>query len=368
MKKRALMSPHRPARPAQTARQDRRTRHDRPARPGRSLWRLWSAALLAVLLGAVAACGSGSSGDDTASDASDASGAKSSGAFPAKVGTKFGTVTVESRPERVVALGWGDAETALALGVQPVGQSDWLDFGGDGVGPWAKGLYDESPQKIGTLEPEYEKIAALEPDLILDVKSSGDQTRYDTLSKIAPTIGVPKGGDQYKVSWQQQTELISTALGLADKGKQLTADNQKKFAAAAEAHPEFKDRTITIGSRTSAGWGAYVKGTDRVNFVQQLGFRNNPKVDAEAGSGFSVTVSEENLQMLDADLVVMSPIGVGAGKISADPLFKTLPAVKQGHSVVFDDPNISQAFATNSVLSVGYAIEKVVPLFADAVK
>ncbi|MCC2269862.1 iron-siderophore ABC transporter substrate-binding protein [Streptomyces sp. CT1-17] len=356
MTKRTPMPPHRSARQA------------RPVRPGRSLWRLWSAALLAVLLGALAACGSGSSGDDSASEASDASGSKSSGAFPAKIDTKFGSVTVESRPERVVALGWGDAETALALGVQPVGQSDWLDFGGDGVGPWAKGLYDENPQKIGTLEPEYEKIAALEPDLILDVKSSGDQTRYDTLSKIAPTVGVPEGGDQYKIGWKKQTGMISTALGLADKGEQLVAETQKKFTAAAEAHPEFKDRTITIGSRTSAGWGAYVKGTDRVDFAQQLGFRNNPKVDAEAGSGFSVQVSEENLQMLDADLVVVSPIGVAADKISTDPLFKTLPAVKKGHSVVFDDENISQSFATNSVLSIGHAIEKVVPLFADALK
>lgn len=340
----------------------------RPARTGRRLWRLWASVLAVVLLGALAACGSGSSTADSAAGASDASASGSSGAFPAKVTTKFGTVTVESRPERVVALGWGDAETALALGVRPVGQSDWLAFGGDGVGPWAKGLYDESPQKIGTLEPEYEKIAALKPDLILDVKSSGDQTRYDTLSKIAPTVGVPEDGDQYKIAWQQQTTMISTALGLADKGEQLVADTQKKFTAAAAAHPEFKDRTITAGSRTSAGWGAYVKGTDRVNFVQQLGFRNNPEVDAEAGSGFSVTVSEENLRMLDADLVVMAPIGVEASAISSDALYKSLPAVKEGHSLVFDDQDISQAFATNSVLSVGYAIEKVVPLFADALK
>ncbi|MFJ6071241.1 ABC transporter substrate-binding protein [Streptomyces sp. NPDC093065] len=344
------MTSHPPAAPAPTGR-----------RPGR----LRSAALVAVLLGVLAACGSGSGPADSASDAP---ASKTSGAFPAKVATKFGTVTVDARPERVVALGWGDAETALALGVQPVGQSDWLAFGGDGVGPWAKGLYDKSPQKIGTLEPEYEKIAALKPDLILDVKSSGDQTRYDTLSKIAPTVGIPEGGDQYKIAWQQQTTMISTALGVPDKGKQLIAGTQKKFTAAAAAHPEFKDRTITVGSRTSAGWGAYVKGTDRVNFVQQLGFRNNPKVDAKAGSGFSVSVSEENLQLLDADLVVMAPIGVDAGKISSDPLFRTLGAVERGHFVVFDDQDISRAFATNSVLSVGYAVDKVVPLFADALK
>ncbi|MEV6174564.1 iron-siderophore ABC transporter substrate-binding protein [Streptomyces sp. NPDC051954] len=319
--------------------------------------------LLLALLGALGACGS-SSGDS----ASASSSSSSSGAFPVKVATKFGTVAVGSPPQRVVALGWGDAETALALGVQPVGASDWLAFGGDGVGPWAKGLYERSPEKIGTLEPEYEKIAALRPDLILDVKSSGDQTRYDTLSKIAPTIGVPKGGDQYKISWQQQTTMIAQALGRADEGGKLIRTTEAKSAAAAKAHPEFKGRTVTLGSRTSSGWGAYVRGTSRVDFVQALGFVNNPEVDAEAGASFSVPVSEENLEMLDADLIVMAPIGVKASKITSDPLFESLPAVKAGHSVVFDDPDLSQAFATNSVLSVGYAVEHVVPLFAEALK
>ncbi|GAA4799181.1 iron-siderophore ABC transporter substrate-binding protein [Streptomyces ziwulingensis] len=327
-------------------------------------WRLAVPALTLALLGSLAACGGSSSDDSAAAGAP----AKASGAFPAKVATKFGTVTVDKKPERVVALGWGDAETALALGVQPVGQSDWLAFGGDGVGPWAKGEYDKSPEKIGTLEPEYEKIAALKPDLILDVKSSGDQTRYDTLSKIAPTVGVPKGGEQYKVGWEKQTTMISQALGLADEGKGLIDDTDKKFTAAAEAHPEFKGKTVTVGSRTSEGWGAYVRGTDRIGFVEQLGFVNNPKVEAKAGTGFSVSVSEENLQMIDADLLVMAPIGIEASKISSDALYKSLSAVKKGHDVVFEDKSISSAFATNSVLSVGYALDKVVPMLADALK
>ncbi|MFJ5261517.1 iron-siderophore ABC transporter substrate-binding protein [Streptomyces sp. NPDC088387] len=335
-----------------------------PALRARRTWRVVTGALLAALLGTVAACGSSS--DD--SDSAGSSAPSSSGAFPADIATKFGTVTVKSQPQRVVALGWGDAETALALGVQPVGQSDWLAFGGDGVGPWAKDLYDKSPQKIGTLELEYEKIAALKPDLILDVKSSGDQTRYDTLSKIAPTVGVPKDGDQYKISWQQQTTMISQALGLTTEGKELITGTEAKFAASAKAHPEFKDKTITVGSRTSDGWGAYVHGTGRLDFMEALGFRNNPQVEAKAGTAFSVKVSEENLEMLDADLIVMAPIGVEASKISSDPLYKSLPAVGAGHSVVFDDPDLSQSFATNSVLSVGYALENVVPLFAEAMK
>ena len=323
---------------------------------------LLTGALALTLVGSLAACGSQNH------DVSGSTGRATSGSFPAKVSTKFGTVTVKSQPKRIVALGWGDAETALALGAQPVGQSDWLAFGGDGVGPWAKGRYDKSPQKIGTLEPEYEKIAALKPDLILDTKSSGDQTRYDTLSKIAPTIGVPKGGDQYMISWEKQTTMVAQALGVPKKGQKLIADTERQFTAAAKAHPEFKGKTITVGSRTASSWGAYVRGDGRVDFVERLGFKSNPSVEKKAGRSFFVPVSEENLQMLDADLIVMAPIGITAQKIESDPLYKAIPAVKKGHSLVFDDQNISQAFATDSVLSTRYALKHVVPLLADHMK
>ncbi|MEV6265023.1 iron-siderophore ABC transporter substrate-binding protein [Streptomyces sp. NPDC051784] len=323
------------------------------------------AGVVAALLVGLSACGS--SDDSNGTDSASSDGA-AKGAFPAKVATKFGEVTVDKAPKRIVALGWGDAETVLALGGQPVGASDWLAFGGEGVGPWAKGMYDKSPEMIGTLEPEFEKIAALQPDLILDTKSSGDQTRYDTLSKIAPTVGVPKGGDQYKISWEKQTEMVAAAMGVPEKGEKLIADNEAKFADAVKAHPEFKGSTITLGSRTSEGYGAYVSGTGRVDFVERLGFENNPAVEAKAGEGFSVSVSKENLDLLDADLTVMAPIGIPATDISGDPLYKAVPSVKAGHSLVFDDQGISQAFATDSVLSTVYALDKVVPLFAEKMK
>lgn len=111
-----------------------------------------------VLLLSACGGGGGDSTEDTASGTS--------------VDTKFGSVEVPADPQKVVALGWGDAETALALGVQPVGASDWVEFGGKGVGPWAEDLYDEDPEIIATMEPDYEAIAALEPDLILDTNSS----------------------------------------------------------------------------------------------------------------------------------------------------------------------------------------------------
>ncbi|MFJ2669613.1 iron-siderophore ABC transporter substrate-binding protein [Streptomyces sp. NPDC087525] len=334
-----------------------------PHRSRRAPLALW--AVLAALVVGLTACGTAS---DSAGSSPEAASGAEDGAFPATVATKFGDITVEKRPERVVALGWGDAEAVLSLGGQPVGASDWLAFGGDGVGPWAKGLYKKSPQMIGTLEPEFEKIAALAPDLILDTKSSGDQSRYDTLSKIAPTIGVPKGGEQYKISWREQTEMVAAALGVPGKGRTVISETEKKFRDSAAAHPEFKDRTITLGSRTSEGFGAYVHGTGRVDFVERLGFTNNPRVDAKAGASFFINVSRENLDLLDADLTVMTPIGIPASKISDDPLYRAVPSVKAGRSVVFDDATLSAAFSTDSVFSVAYALEKVVPLLAEPLK
>jgi len=322
-------------------------------------------ALAAIALATLSACGS--SGSDSASDDSGSAESSSSAAYPVTIATSFGDVTIDSKPERVVALGWSDAETALALGVQPVGASDWLAFGGDGVGPWAEGLYTSSPEIIGTLEPEYEKIAALKPDLILDTKSSGDQERYDTLSKIAPTVGIPEGAQAYLTSWEDQTTMIAEALGVPEQGEQLIAQIDDEYTAAAQANPEFDGKTITVGSETSEGWGAYIEGDGRVDFAEKLGFTNNPTVQEQAEAGtFSVSVSKENLDMLDADLVVMMPIGIEASQISDDPLFQAVPAVKAGHSLVIDDTTISSAFSAQSPLAISYALENVVPLFKDA--
>ena len=69
-------------------------------------------------------------------------GDRGSGSWePVTVSTAFGDVTIPEKPRRVVALGWGDAEVALALGVQPVGAADWLGVGGDGLGPWGERRY-----------------------------------------------------------------------------------------------------------------------------------------------------------------------------------------------------------------------------------
>jgi iron complex transport system substrate-binding protein len=318
-----------------------------------------TATLLAVTALLAAGCGSGADGE--------AAPATPSGAFPVTVGTAFGDVTVEEQPVRVVALGWSDAETALALGVQPVGATDWLGFGGEGVGPWAEGRYDEAPEIIETLEPSYEAIAALEPDLILDTRSDGTQERYDLLSAIAPTIGQPEGAGPYQTTWEQQLELVGAALGKDDEAAALREQVDDAFAGAAAAHPEFAGTEVAVGAYTSEGFGAYVRGDSRVEFLEQLGFENKAAIQAEAGTGFFVPVSDERLSLLDAPLTVVFPIFVEAAEISAHPLWPTLGSVQQGHAVVLDDETLVSAFSSGSALGTLYALDETVPQFAAAI-
>ncbi|TDT32719.1 iron-siderophore ABC transporter substrate-binding protein [Naumannella halotolerans] len=304
-----------------------------------------------------------SSGDtDTGGDDGDVAAG-----FPATVGTKFGDVVVEDKPERVVALGWGDAEIALNLGVQPVGASDWLSFGGEGVGPWSAGLYDTPPEILGTLELSYEAVAALDPDLILDVRSSGDQEGYDRLSSIAPTIGVPEGGDNYLTDAEQQVTMIATALGEAEAGERMLAETEQAFADAAAAHPEWEGKTVSAVARTADGWGAYLEDS-RVAFMKKLGFVQNPQVEAlpPSDTGFSVDVSEEQLNLLDADVIVAFPIWVEATEITDDPSWQAIPAVEDGRAIVLDD-DLSQAYSLGTPVSQRYALEQLVPKLEEAV-
>ncbi len=319
----------------------------------------------ALLASTVLAAGCGSGDPETAEGA--ATGASGpGGAFPVTVETAFGPVEIAEEPRRVVALGWSDAETALALGVQTVGASDWLGFEGEGVGPWAEGLYDEAPEIIETLEPSYEAIAALEPDLILDTRSSAAQDRYDSLSAIAPTIGQPEGVGPYQTSWQQQLELVGQALGKEEQAQQLEDDLDQRFADAAAANPAFAGTQVAVAAYTSTGFGAYVQGDARVDFMEQLGFTNKPEIQALATENFFVPVSEEQLPLLDAELTVAFPIFVEPSQITGNPLWQAIPSVQAGHAVVLDDQDLANAFSSGSPLGIQYALDNAVPLFAGA--
>lgn len=315
---------------------------------------LWMAILLGL---ALSACGQPNSGD----------GAKTSdtGAFPVTVATKFGDVRIRQEPKRVVALGWSDAETALALGVQPVGASDWLDFGGNGVGPWAVGKYDSPPKLVGTNEINYEEVAALNPDLILNTRSAGSRDTHETLSKIAPTIGPPSDTVPYGTGWRQQLSMVSTALGKQEEGRRLRTETEQAFAEATSEHPVLKGKTVGVGAYYGSKFGAYLGDDSRIRFMRELGMHNKPAIDKLGSGSFYVDISREKLDVLSADLTVIFAINGDPNKLRNDPLLRKTSAARNGNLVILEDQRLVKAFSSGSVSGMRYALQKVAPVFAE---
>lgn len=330
--------------------------------------RLVVAASAAALL-LLAACGGG--GDGSGDEGGAPPGSAAGTAYPATIDTQFGPVTVEEPPQRVVALGWSDAETALVLGVQPVGASDWLGFGGTGVGPWSP-PYRTPPTILGTTQLDYEAVAALRPDLILDTRSSGDQQRYDTLSRIAPTVGPPPGlAAAYGTTWRQQMDMVSRALGKPQEGAQQIAGLEEKFRATTAANPSFAGKAAGVGAFYGGQWGAYVPGDARVDVMNELGFRTPPQIQAlapRAAGSFYVQLSGEQVGLLSSDLTVVFPINASADAIRTDPVLSQTPAAQAGHLVVLDDKTTSDAFSSGSVPGTAAALDRAAPLFAQALQ
>ena len=171
--------------------------------------------LTGVLLALLTATGLAACGDDgeTGGSTSATAGAETS-AFPVSIEHKYGTTEITSEPKRIVVIGLVEQDALLALGVVPAATTEWFGEYPGAVWPWAQDKLAgaNAPEVLTNVDGiQFEKVAALQPDLILGVYSGLTPEDYATLSKIAPTVAQPKGGIDYGVSWQDLTRTVGKA-------------------------------------------------------------------------------------------------------------------------------------------------------------
>lgn len=318
--------------------------------------RIRNTAIAAVAITAVALTGCSSAGTDG-----------EGGELLATVeDTLYGPVEIpepEDGELTVVALGWSDAEVALALGVVPVATSDWLGFGADqnGVGPWAQDALGGATLEVYE-SPfdgyDYEAIDALEPDVILNTRGAADEEQFNRLSEIAPTVFAPEGTGDFATSWDVQVTQIATALGLEDEGADVVAGIEESIDAAAAEHPQFEGVTAVTGTKFGEAYGAYIAGDFRWDLLESLGLVQNPAVLDLPASGFYVAISAEQISALDAEVAVFFPIGFTLEEMLADPLIGSLPVVTENRTVWLEsESELAQAFSAASPLSIPIAVD-----------
>ncbi|WP_260256122.1 iron-siderophore ABC transporter substrate-binding protein [Streptomyces sp. 840.1] len=326
-------------------------------------------AVAAVAAVALAACGGGN--DKASSSASAGSGAKS-GAFPVTVQHKYGSTTIESEPKRIVTLGLSDQDAVLALGTKPVGSVDWFKEKPYGKWPWTKAKWgSDTPDIVGERD-EYnmEKIAALKPDLVIAQYSGMKKEQYDTLSKFTKVVAQPKDLPDYGASWQVMTRQIGASLGKKAQAEKLITGIDADFKKVRDEHPEFAAKTLAVADSFEAGkYSAFTKTDPKSIFFSELGFKLKPEIDKLAKPGWNAAeLSSEKLNVLDVDRLVWVTSSTDANdRIKAEPLYKNLEVSKDKRDlfVPYQDPDIGAAFSFNTVLSIPYAIDEIVPLLTS---
>lgn len=327
-----------------------------------------SAKLVALLLALVLA-GCGVSRDTEQDQPAPAADGKGGDTFPVSVEHKYGTTTIESKPKRIVTLGLSDQDAVLALGAVPVGAIDWFKERPYGLWPWTDKLWgDKRPEIVGERDDfNLEKILTLKPDLILALYSGMTKQQYDELSKIAPTVGQPKGFDDYGAPWQDMTRMTGKAMGLETKADEMIDDVDAQFKESGKRVPQYQGKNVAVVDPYEPGKFAVFQETDpKAAFLVGLGMKVPDAINKAAGTNNAAEISSERLDLVDTDLIVILAFDTQQARtqLAADPVFQGLKAVKDGRVmyVPYSDPAIGAALSFNTVLSIPYALDQFVPL------
>lgn len=310
---------------------------------------------------ALALTGCGSDGKDSTS------GAGNDPAFtPVTIEHKFGTTEITSEPQKIVTVGLTDQDAVLALGKVPVATTNWFGDAPGRIFPWAESHLNGAkvPQVLDT-EKEFEKVAALQPDLITAVYAGITKADYDKLSKIAPVVAAPAGYVDYGTPWQEQTTIIGKAMGQSEKAEKLVADGEAQLAKAKADHPEFAGKTAAT---VSAYEGIFIYGPEdpRGRFLTDIGFTYPENLKKFSKENFGESISAENAEEVNLDALVW--VNAAEATYKMVPTYKNLRVSKEGRDVFIAETDalyVPSSFVT--VLSIPYLIEKEVPRLSAAV-
>jgi iron complex transport system substrate-binding protein len=145
-----------------------------------------------------------------------------------------GETVVPLYPEVVLTFDLASADTLDKLGVKVAGLPKG-NLGGD----FARFDTDEY-LNVGTLfEPDYEAVAAAEPDLIIVASRSAEA--YPELSKIAPTIDLTPSGKDFVEDLRTNTNILASIFG-------KEAEAAEALAAIDTQIAELKEKTADAGT------------------------------------------------------------------------------------------------------------------------
>lgn len=298
--------------------------------------------------------------------------------YPIVIEHALGETVIESKPERVATVQWGNHDVVLAMGVVPVGFSA-ANFGvqdDSGLLPWTAEKLDE----LGESDPnvyqdtdglDFEAISDSNPDVILAAYSGITQEDYDLLSEIAPVVAYPTS--PWTTSWRDQITLSAEGMGMKAEGEQLIEDIENLIDEKLADYPEIEGKKVAwvnFSANDLSSLHLYTPTDTRVAFLtNELGFEfpENILDLLENDSDYSLNLSAENADVLDEVDII---IGYGDEDLyealKADSRLGQISAIEKGSVAFINGSSTLGAAGTPNPLSVSYTIDEYLELIGEA--
>jgi iron complex transport system substrate-binding protein len=286
---------------------------------------------LLLLIVAVACGGNAARQADTSTPVGKTATTPAATASPAESGTRLikhamGETEVPANPQRVVVLDEGPLNSALALGIKPVGAV--TAFKGTDFPAY---LSDTTAgiQNVGTiLEPDLEAVAALKPDLILSIKARHEAI-YPQLSQIAPTVFT----ETFRCCWKENFLKDAEALRRSAEANRKLADYTKRLDEfKAKMGDRLNETKVSVVRFVPPGdVYLYQKSSYIGTILADAGLPRPPSQDVDQ---FVLKVSQEQISEMDGDVIFVTTYGPAdqttLEEVRNHPLWKQLKAVQQG--------------------------------------
>ncbi len=288
--------------------------------------------------------------------------------YPLKIEHKYGVSVVPHKPKRVVTLDWAGVDNVLALGYQPLTTRYWFGDYKDGIWGWARPLLTSVPEVISG-EINYEQIAATKPDVIMAARSGISRQDYLQLSKIAPVIATPKEEGDYTMPWDKRVRLLAQVLDKEYQAQELIEKIETQIAEVKKAHPDWVGKTFAMATYWNGSVGVYSGDDMTVNLISKMGLTLSPSVaDLTREGEFYMTLSEEELGVIDADVLFWYVTGDSKQQVESLALRPYMRAFKEGREIMLPTASlVNGALSYSSLLSLPIAIEQIVPLIELAI-
>ncbi|MDN6812823.1 MAG: ABC transporter substrate-binding protein [Corynebacterium variabile] len=258
----------------------------------------------------------------------------------------------DAQTTRVVALNTGHLDHLLLLGIVPVGLAVAKSANGDpsGIPDYIYDRFGESfdldaIEQVGLrAEPDVEKIATLEPDLILS-NDRADEALLTQLRGIT-TVVTTNGGSEL---WKEDLGILADAVGKREEADDLLAAYEKN--ASDWADNRGNDAVVSL-----------VRGrNDEYILTGPSSLSGSVVEDADLrrpdGQRFSDTanhdLSVENTDQLDADYLFYSFDG-GAESLTDSASWRNLEVAKDGNAYAVD---MDAWFLNASLVAAQYILD-----------